>query len=104
MAVRRKQIRQIVEELLEENKVKEPPVNVEKIAEACGLSIVSRDVESISGFIIRKDGKAVAKKTYVEPGVTDNNLTEVVSGLNAGMQVVSEGYNQIVDGTVISIN
>ena len=51
-----------------------------------------------------KDGKTVAKKVYVEPGVTDNNLTEVVSGLSAGMQVVSEGYNQIVDGTTVAIN
>jgi Zn-dependent peptidase ImmA (M78 family) len=59
MAVRRKRIRQIVEELLEENEVKGPPVDVKQIAEARGLSVISRKVENISGFIIRKDGTAV---------------------------------------------
>ncbi|MCK3683714.1 efflux RND transporter periplasmic adaptor subunit [Maribellus sp. YY47] len=55
-------------------------------------------------IVDQKDGKTIAKKVYVEPGVTDNNLTEVVSGLNTGMQVVSEGYNQIVNGSLVSIN
>lgn len=59
MAVRRKLIRKVVEELLDQNKIKEPPVDVEKISEACGLSITRQNVESISGFIIRGDGKAV---------------------------------------------
>lgn len=59
MAVRRKLIRKIVETLLDENEIYEPPVDAEKIAEKCGLSVVRRDVESISGFIIRGEGKAV---------------------------------------------
>ncbi len=49
------------------------------------------------------DGKQVARKVYVTPGVTDNNLTEVVDGLSAGVRIVSEGFNQIADGTVVSI-
>ena len=32
-------------------------------------------------------------------GVTNNNIIEVIDGLTAGMKVVSEGYNQIIDGT-----
>ncbi|MFV0593069.1 MAG: efflux RND transporter periplasmic adaptor subunit [Draconibacterium sp.] len=55
-------------------------------------------------IVDQNSGKTVAKKVYVEPGVTDNNLTEVVSGLSAGMQVVSEGYNQIVNGTEVAVN
>jgi Zn-dependent peptidase ImmA (M78 family) len=66
MAVRRKMIRKIVEELLDEHGIKEPPVDVEKISESYGLSVVRKDVESISGFIIRSDGKAVI-------GVNSNN-------------------------------
>lgn len=49
----------------------------------------------------KKDGKNVVKKVYVTPGVTNNNITEVVDGLTAGMQVISEGYNQVVDGVAI---
>jgi hypothetical protein len=28
-------------------------------------------------------------------------MTEVVSGLSAGMKIISEGYNQIANGSVI---
>lgn len=41
MAVRRKMIRKIVEELLDKHQINEPPVNVEKICELIGLSVVS---------------------------------------------------------------
>jgi RND family efflux transporter MFP subunit len=43
----------------------------------------------------------IAKKVYVTTGVTNNNMTEVVSGLSAGMKIISEGYNQIANGSVI---
>jgi len=59
MAVRRKMIRRIVEELLDKHQIKEPPVDVEKICESIGLSVVKKEVESISGFIVQNDGKAV---------------------------------------------
>jgi membrane fusion protein (multidrug efflux system) len=49
-------------------------------------------VESISG-------KNTAKKIYITPGVTNNNMTEIKEGLSAGTKIVSEGFNQIVDGT-----
>lgn len=47
-------------------------------------------------------GENVAEKVYVDTGVTNNNMTEVVSGLKPGMKIISEGFNQIVDGSVIS--
>lgn len=55
-------------------------------------------------IVENKDGNKVAKKVYVTPGVTNNNLTEVVEGLSAGMQVISEGYNQVSNGTVVELN
>ena len=48
-----------------------------------------------------QNGKNIARKVYVEPGVTNNNLTEVVSGLQEGMKVISEGFTQVADGTVV---
>ena len=55
-------------------------------------------------IVENKGGEAVAKKTYVTPGVNNNNLTEVVDGLTAGMQVISEGYNQVSNGSAVQIN
>ena len=48
-----------------------------------------------------ENGRDVAKKVYVTTGVTDNNMTEITKGLASGMKIISEGYNQIVDGTLI---
>lgn len=49
-----------------------------------------------------KDGKNTAKKIYVTPGVTDNNKTEITDGLTEGMKIISEGFTQVVDGTIIN--
>ncbi len=48
------------------------------------------------------NGKTVAKKVYVTTGVTNNNMTEVTDGLDAGMKIISEGYSQVASGTVIN--
>lgn len=50
------------------------------------------------------NGQSVAKKIYVTPGVNNNNLTEVTEGLSAGMQVISEGFNQVSNGTPVEVN
>jgi len=64
--------------------------------------------EDFSGhytFVVEQDGtNTVAKKVFVTPGVSDNNLTEVTDGLTEGMLVVSEGYNQISNGTAVRLN
>ena len=47
------------------------------------------------------NGKEVAKRVYVTPGVTNNNMTEVIKGLQGGMKIISEGFNQVGNGTLI---
>ena len=49
------------------------------------------------------NGKLVARKVYVTPGISNNNRTEVIDGLQAGMKVISEGYVQATDGTILQI-
>jgi len=44
-------------------------------------------------FVIQKDGKV--KKTVVKSGIQDINYIEVLSGLNAGDEVVTGPYNAI---------
>ena len=46
-------------------------------------------------------GTPRAKKVYIKSGLSNNNMTEVVEGLSAGMNVISEGHGQVVDGTPV---
>lgn len=48
--------------------------------------------------------QTTAKKIYVTPGITNNNLTEVTEGLSEGMQIISEGYNQVSNGSLVKLN
>lgn len=63
---------------------------------------VKDDFKGEYTYVAEKEGgKNVAKKVYITTGVTNNNTTEVISGLTIGMKIISEGYNQISNGTVI---
>lgn len=63
---------------------------------------VKEDFNGDYTFVVKeKDGKTVAEKVYVTTGVTDNNMTEITEGLQAGDKVISEGFSQVADGTVI---
>jgi membrane fusion protein (multidrug efflux system) len=63
---------------------------------------IKEDFNGSYTYIVGKEGgKNMAKKVYVSTGVTNNNVTEIVEGLTAGMQIISEGFNQVSDGTVL---
>lgn len=63
---------------------------------------IKEDFKGDYSFIAENvDGKNLAKKVYVKLGVTNNNMTEVTEGLEAGMKIISEGYDQISDGTIV---
>lgn len=61
MAVRRKMIRQLVEQLLTTIGSVGPPVNIEKVASVCGLQVRKQDITNsdISGFILRTGNEGV---------------------------------------------
>ncbi|PIF06605.1 MAG: efflux transporter periplasmic adaptor subunit [Draconibacterium sp.] len=52
-------------------------------------------------IIDKENGKSVAKRVYVTTGVTDNNMTEITKGLQPGDKIISEGFNQIADGSIV---
>jgi len=61
---------------------------------------IKEDFKGSYTYIVESKNEGnTAKKVYVTPGVTNNNMTEVKEGLSAGTKIVSEGFNQIVDGT-----
>lgn len=60
--------------------------------------LIKEDFKGNYTYIVDEtNGKNMAKKMYVTPGVTNNNMTEIKEGLTAGTKIVLEGFNQIVE-------
>jgi RND family efflux transporter MFP subunit len=95
-----------------ENKIKPNLVSIISLRDYVNESAIvvpslyiKEDFKGHYTYIVEKEGaKNVARKVYLTPGVTNNNITEVVDGLTTGMTIVSQGYNQIADGTFVQIN
>ncbi len=62
--------------------------------------LIKEDFQGSYTFIVDGD---TAKKVYVEPGVSDNNMTEVISGLEPGEKIISEGFDQVINGSPIML-
>jgi len=45
-----------------------------------------------------------AEKLYVETGISNNNYTTLLSGLNKGDLLIVKGFDQVADGSRININ
>jgi Zn-dependent peptidase ImmA (M78 family) len=71
MAIRRKRIRQLVEELLDENGIERPPIPVEHIVRSRGLSVRKQGNTSsdISGFLFRQEDDVVIGVNASHPRV-----------------------------------
>ena len=50
---------------------------------------------------LNKDG--VAQKTFISLGITDEEVYEVVAGLNAGDSVISTWHPNLADGVAVSV-
>ncbi|MDP4281577.1 MAG: efflux RND transporter periplasmic adaptor subunit [Bacteroidota bacterium] len=48
-----------------------------------------------------ENGKKVARKAFIKPGITYNGLTEILSGLNEGDLLITSGYKDIYEGQSI---
>lgn len=65
---------------------------------------VKEDFKGQYTYIVeKKDKQQVAKKIYITTGVTDNNVTEIISGLQEGMLLITEGISQISNGTPVAL-
>lgn len=66
--------------------------------------IVKKDFKGEYLFVAQKSEEGLlAQKVYVETGKSVANTTMIVSGLNEGDQVVVMGYNQVVQGSLLSV-
>lgn len=67
--------------------------------------ILKRDVnnEFFLFVVDEKDGELIATKTYVKTGKSFKDQTEILSGLEEGQKIITEGYNTVSTGTKIQI-
>jgi multidrug efflux pump subunit AcrA (membrane-fusion protein) len=49
-----------------------------------------------------ENGKKVAKARTVKTGISYNGNIEIIEGLTAGEMVITQGYQDLVDGTLIN--
>ena len=70
-----------------------------------GLGIPSASILDRGGqptvFVVQ-DGKALARK--VQPGFQNDAWTEILSGLEPGESVVTEGQTQLRDGLPVNVH
>jgi len=66
--------------------------------------LIKQDITGSYLYITKMvDGKLIAKKVYVTPGQSYQDKTMVVSGLQAGEQVIIQGYNMVSDGSAVYV-
>ncbi len=68
------------------------------------IILVKKDFDRLFVFVVKKDnGVPVAKKQYVETGLTYKDKTEIVDGLKPGDLLITEGYNEVSDNSPVEI-
>lgn len=66
--------------------------------------ILQRDSEGQYVFRIEnQENTLVAKKVYVEPGLSYDGLTEILKGLTGTEQLVYEGFREVTEGAELKI-
>lgn len=66
--------------------------------------VIKQDFKGSYTYVVNEsDSVRRAQKVYVKTGVSNNNMTEVTGGLKPGMKLISEGFDQVVDGSAVKI-
>ena len=66
--------------------------------------LIKHDLSGKYIFVLNQDGKLnKAKKKYVVPGKSYKSKTEILSGLNEGDTIITDGYNNVSEGSVVKI-
>lgn len=66
--------------------------------------IVKEDIDGKYVYVARSASETyTAKKVYVRTGMSYNDETLVVEGLQAGDRVITEGYSLVTDGTEVKL-
>lgn len=67
--------------------------------------IVKQDIVGNYVYVVENNSnKTIARKVYIETGMSYGNETMVTKGLSAGDRVIVKGYNQVSDGTEVRVD
>lgn len=66
--------------------------------------IIKEDMTGSFIYIIGDDnGNCVADKIYIKTGISYKDKTEVIEGLSAGDVIITDGYNNVSNGSAVTI-
>jgi len=66
--------------------------------------IIKKDMNGSYVYQVRiEKEKSIASKLYLTPGITENSLTQITSGLEPGQRIIVKGYNLVKNGVEITI-
>ena len=66
--------------------------------------ILREDILGYYLYVVSKEnGQQIAQKRYVKIGKSFKKKTEVISGLKVGETIVTQGYNNVTNGSVLNI-
>ncbi len=66
--------------------------------------LIKEDVKGYYMYMVAKKANIyMAKKRYITIGKSSGNKTEVIKGLTIGERFITDGYNNVSDGTLITI-
>ena len=66
--------------------------------------VIQRDNRGMYVYqLVKEEDRTIAKKVYVEPGMSFNNETEIVSGLQLNQVIAMKGYRELAEGVVVEI-
>jgi RND family efflux transporter MFP subunit len=67
-------------------------------------NIIKQDINGQYIYVIRdEEGQQVSSKIYIETGMSYNDQTMVIEGLQLGDKVITMGYNQVSDGAPVAV-
>ena len=65
--------------------------------------LIREDLKGKYIYIVKEEsGKLIAAKQYIKTGLSYKGNTEIISGLNPGATIVTEGYNNVSDGVEVA--
>ncbi|MBN2637856.1 MAG: efflux RND transporter periplasmic adaptor subunit [Bacteroidales bacterium] len=64
---------------------------------------IRKDIKGDYLFTVKKDSKGanIAHKQYVTTGLSSGRFTEVVKGIEPGEMVITDGFNNVTEGTIV---
>jgi RND family efflux transporter MFP subunit len=67
-------------------------------------ALIRQDVEGSYVYTVQNSSAATAHKVYLKTGSSDGNMTVIENGLIGGELIISQGYNHVKEGSLVTWN